>query len=194
MTNHRAKPTGWTDLDVADGVFQAVHVNTIDRGIAGSIDVSVGGIYSPAQELRIDDLGTSALLDSYLRGTQDRSASGRVRPRVDFATLADVAPSQKIDTTFDAWWSDSAFSQAWDILLVTTESGGQMPSTNDTMEVSITSAGTGFAVTISQESPLLLLATFPAARVIQPANTPMYAKFAFVGAAWRLIDASADVV
>lgn len=190
MTNHKANPPGWTDLDPTDGEFTAKQFNTIDRGMAGAID-SRGGVYSPAQLLQIDDLGTDNLLDSHMRGDLTRTASGRHRPRIDYATITDSGSTQYVDTTYDIWWSDDAHTQTWNIHLVTTAGNGQVPERDDEIAVSITTDGN--QVNIYQESPLVLLASFPAARGVQPSNTPFYAKFWYSGTAWEIADVSSDV-
>jgi hypothetical protein len=190
MTNHKANPPGWVDLDATDGEFTAKQFNTIDRGIAGGLD-SRGGIVSPAQELRIDDFGTNKLLDSYSRGRFDRSAAGRFRRRLDMTTITDTGVTQFLDTESDIYWSSTVHTQTWNLALAISPGDGQAPITNDEIEVAITSIG--FDVYIYSGSTLgPLILTFPAANSIQNANTPMYGKFRYNGTAWMVVDSSGD--
>jgi len=190
MTNYLAKPGGWTDHDVTDGVISAEHLNIIDRGAAGGLKGS-GGTVSPAQELRIEDLGTDNLLSSYLRGTMDRGASGRYRPRINGTFIDDVVPVQYLDTTYDIWWSDTASTGVWQLWLVTSAGDGQVPIVGDEIAVSITTRGN--QVDIYQAGPVVVV-SFPAARTAQAANSPNYASFRYSGASWQVSDASSDVV
>lgn len=190
MTNYKANPPGWTDAAPTNGLVSAKQLNTMDRNLAGAVDVD-GGIYSPAQELRIADFGTSKLLDSYERGILDRGATGRTRKRIDFSTIVDAPGWQSVDTTYDAWWSNAVQTQVWFIRVVTTSLFGQVPLVNDEIEISILSKG--FQVNIAQEDPWSPIASFPAAVVVQAATAPFYLKVRFDGANWGIVDASADV-
>lgn len=196
MTNFRANPAGWTDADPVAGEVTPRQLNIMDRGAAGAVDGTAGGLYSPALPIRINGSGlsTSALKDSMVRGVLARGAAGRYPLTFDDTTIADTALPQYIDTSADVYWNSVAVpGNAWLIYLVTTAAHGQVPGDGDEITV-VSPIELPLGATIKQESPVLTVATI-GLWALQRVGSPMYCKFRWRSSTsrWVRVSFSADI-